>query len=151
MKIVKGDLIALALEGKFDVIVHGCNCFCTMGSGIAKAIKAEFPEAYSADKATKLGSRKKLGTITIATIVRNDYEIAVVNAYTQYRWSGRGRRVDYDALQQAFAEIKHKFTGKRIGYPLIGAGLAGGDWSVISELIETELKGEDHTLVRFVP
>ncbi len=45
MKIIKGDLIKLALDGKFDVIIHGCNCYCTMGAGFAKAIQAEFPEA----------------------------------------------------------------------------------------------------------
>ena len=32
MKEVFGDLIELALVGKFDVIVHGCNCFSTMGN-----------------------------------------------------------------------------------------------------------------------
>lgn len=45
MNIVHGDLIQLALAGQFDVIIHGCNCFCTMGAGIAKAIRQEFPEA----------------------------------------------------------------------------------------------------------
>jgi O-acetyl-ADP-ribose deacetylase (regulator of RNase III) len=39
------------------------------------------------------------------------------------------------------------FAGKRIGYPKIGAGLAGGDWSIIEEIIDRELEGEDHTLV----
>ena len=39
MNIVKGCLIELAVEGNFDVIVHGCNCFNTMGAGIAKQIK----------------------------------------------------------------------------------------------------------------
>jgi O-acetyl-ADP-ribose deacetylase (regulator of RNase III) len=38
----------------------------------------------------------------------------------------------------------------RIGYPAIGAGLAGGDWEVISSIIEEELKGEDHTFVKFI-
>ena len=42
MKTVKGDLIHLALAGEFDVIVHGCNCYCTMGVGIAKTIKQKF-------------------------------------------------------------------------------------------------------------
>ena len=32
---VDGDLIKLAKQGRFDVIVHGCNCFCQMGAGIA--------------------------------------------------------------------------------------------------------------------
>jgi O-acetyl-ADP-ribose deacetylase (regulator of RNase III) len=47
--------------------------------------------------------------------------------------------------------IKQNFSGKRIGYPLIGAGLAGGDWKIISEIIDQELKGEDHTVVIYQP
>jgi O-acetyl-ADP-ribose deacetylase (regulator of RNase III) len=43
MKTIQGDLIRLAREGGFDLIVHGCNCFGTMGAGIAKGIKAAFP------------------------------------------------------------------------------------------------------------
>ena len=49
MKTIKGDLIKLAKEGNFDLIIHGCNCFCTMEAGFDKAIRAEFPEAYEAD------------------------------------------------------------------------------------------------------
>ena len=35
MKVVKGNIFDLAEQGEFDVVVHGCNCFCTMGKGIA--------------------------------------------------------------------------------------------------------------------
>lgn len=34
-KEVDGDLIQLALQGEFDVIAHGVNCFCTQKSGLA--------------------------------------------------------------------------------------------------------------------
>ena len=44
MKTIQGNLIHLAQNGEFDLIVHGCNCFCTMGAGIAKGIKAAFRE-----------------------------------------------------------------------------------------------------------
>jgi O-acetyl-ADP-ribose deacetylase (regulator of RNase III) len=54
MKVVTGDLLKLALEGHFDVIVHGCNCQCAMGAGIALSIKNQFPEAYEADLRTAL-------------------------------------------------------------------------------------------------
>ena len=64
MKVIRGDLVQLALAGKFDVIVHGCNCMCTMGAGIAKQIKQKFPEAYRVDCQTKKGDRSKLGTIS---------------------------------------------------------------------------------------
>jgi len=33
MKTIQGNLIHLAQDGEFDLIVHGCNCFCTMGAG----------------------------------------------------------------------------------------------------------------------
>nr|WP_314489284.1 macro domain-containing protein [uncultured Kingella sp.] len=77
-----GDLIALALAGEFDVIIHGCNCRHTMGAGIAKQIKAQFPAAYAADCATPKGA-SKLGQISSATVDCNGRELIIVNAYTQ--------------------------------------------------------------------
>ena len=149
MKVVTGDLLALALNGKFDVIVHGCNCQCQMGKGIALTIKQRFFEAYEADLKTSKGDRSKLGTISVARIVRPESAFTVVNAYTQFHWRGEGVLADYDALRSAFKEIKRQFAGQRIGYPKIGAGLAKGDWTTIAQIIDEELAGEDHTLVEF--
>jgi len=151
MKTVKGDLIKLAIKGEFDIIIHGCNCFCTMGAGTAKAIKAEFPEAFKADQGTEKGDKSKLGSFTHATTVRNGHSITVINAYTQFNYRGKGLKADYDAIRDVFKELKSQFAGKRFGFPLIGAGLAGGDWEIISEIISEELQGEDFTLVEFAP
>ncbi len=147
MNTEKGDLITLGLEGRFNVIVHGCNCFCTMGGGIARTIQEEFPEAYTADLVTTKGDRNKLGTFSRATVSRNGRELTIVNGYSQYHFQGAGVLVDYDAVRQLFAKIKKEFSGKRIGYPKLGAGLAGGDWQILSAIIDEELTGEDHTLV----
>lgn len=149
MKTIQGNLIHLAQNGEFDVIVHGCNCFCTMGAGIAKSIKAAFPAAFEADLATAKGDRAKLGTCTIAEIDRNGTPLVVLNAYTQFNYRGSGPKVDYDAVCSCFRWIKQQHSTKRIGLPKIGAGLAGGDWSRISAIIEEELAGEDVTLVEF--
>ncbi|WP_254507094.1 macro domain-containing protein [Anatilimnocola floriformis] len=151
MKTVTGDLLALAMAGKFDAIVHGCNCQCTMGKGIALAIKTQFPEAYQADLKTAKGDKDKLGTISTALIERPGAKFTVVNAYTQLNWRGRGVLADYDAIRAAFRQIKATFARQRIGYPKIGAGLAGGDWDVIVAIIDEELAGEDHTVVEFKP
>ncbi len=151
MKTIKGDLIKLALDGEFDVIIHGCNCFCTMGAGIAKSIKAQFPEAFEADLETVKGDKSKLSTYSSSTYNSSDnHEITIINAYTQYHWKGTGNKVDYDAIKSIFSQIKTQFKGKKIGYPLIGAGLGGGDWEVIKDIIDSELIGEDHTLVIFI-
>jgi O-acetyl-ADP-ribose deacetylase (regulator of RNase III) len=149
MKVVKGDLIKKAMDKTFDVIIHGCNCQCAMGAGIAKVIKDQFPEAYEADLNTEKGARDKLGSISYATVIRNDHEITVVNGYTQFHWSGSGVLADYEAIRSVMRHVKDKFSGKKVGYPKIGAGLAGGDWAIISKIIDEELEGEDHTLVEF--
>ena len=76
-------------------------------------------------------------------------QITVVNAYTQFEWWGRGRKADYDAIESCFIHVAEQFPDARIGFPLIGAGLAGGDWTLIEPLIEKALQGLDHTLVLF--
>jgi O-acetyl-ADP-ribose deacetylase (regulator of RNase III) len=151
VKTIEGDLLRLAQAGEFDVIVHGCNCQCAMGAGIAKFIKASFPEAYEADRATPKGERSKMGSISTATVVRGDTTFVVVNGYTQFHYRGHGLKVDYDAIRAVFGHVQVGFSGKRIGYPKIGAGLGGGDWDRIATIIDEELDGEDHTLVVFAP
>lgn len=151
MNTVEGDLISLTLDRSFDVIVHGCNCFCTMGAGVARAIQEEFPEAYAADLVTIKGDRNKLGDYSFATVMRNNHEITIINGYTQFNFQGDSVLVDYQALEKLFKKIKQDYSGKRIGYPKIGAGLAGGDWRRIAKIIDQELAGEDHSLVIYVP
>ena len=118
-----------------------------MSAGIAKAIKTAFPEAYDADARTFPGDRSKLGTISYATVTRNGHAITIVNGYTQFNFKGSGILVDYDALRSVMAAVALLFSGKRIGYPKIGSGLARGDWNTIAAIIDEELHGEDHTLV----
>jgi O-acetyl-ADP-ribose deacetylase (regulator of RNase III) len=147
MRVVTGDLVRMAGEGVFGVVVHGCNCQCVMGKGIAAAIREAFPEAYAADLRTGKGDRGKLGTVSTAAVERAGVRVTVVNAYTQFHWRGKGVLADYEAIRAAFREVKRRFAGERIGYPKIGAGLAGGDWERIAGIIEEELAGEEHVLV----
>lgn len=151
LKILSGNLLTLAMTGHFDVVVHGCNCLNAMGRGIALSVKQQFPEAYAADQATARGDRNKLGTYSYATIHRQDVAFTLVNAYTQYdyRPNPYGINADYDAIQQVMMQIKRDFTGLRVGMPLIGAGLAKGDWLKIQHILLTELEGEDVTIVVF--
>lgn len=99
MQKVKGDLIKLALNGDFDVIVHGCNCFCAMGKGIALTIKKVFPEAFQADLKTIKGDKQKLGHYSSAIVQRNGHQITIINAYTQYNYAGSGIKADYGAIK----------------------------------------------------
>ena len=142
LKYIKGDLVRDA-ERDFDVIGHGCNCYCTMGAGIALAVKNKWPEAYAVDRASVFADKNKLGTYT--KWVGKD--ITIINMYTQWDFKGSDVKADYNAIKNSLRAMKEEFSGKKIGLPLIGAGLAGGDWNVISKIIEEELSGEDVTVV----
>jgi len=149
MKEVNGDLLAKAENGEFDVIIHGCNCFHTMGGGIAYFVKKKWPEAFTADLGTVMGSEDKLGSYSFANVTTENGNLIVINAYTQFGFGTQECDLDYTALSDVFNKIKKDFSGLRFGIPKIGAGLAGGNWDEISAIIEKEMVGEDLTLVIF--
>jgi O-acetyl-ADP-ribose deacetylase (regulator of RNase III) len=160
---VIGNLITMAQQGKFQVIAHGCNCFSTMGAGIAP----QMAKAFGCDKFPleirmgKRGDYNKLGqidwkvnTYTGGTDEFNffEFDLAVVNLYSQYGFGlnhdgGTARPIDYDALRLGLRKINHQFKGRHVGLPQIGCGLAGGDFDVIRGIIQEELKDCKVTVV----
>lgn len=154
MKHVLGNLLDKAEDGEFDVIVQGCNCFNTMGAGIALTIRNRYPQAYEADCKTKRGDRAKLGTYTCAEVGMGIHSFTVVNAYTQYHFGATKENPDlfeYNFFRQVLKQIRADFPGKRIGLPLIGCGYAGGNKERILGIIKEEMNGMDYALVEFVP
>lgn len=140
IKYIKGDLVKD--RNNFDVIAHQCNCFWSFGAGIAAQIKVHIPEAYQADLKTKYGDRNKLGTNSYSETTP-----VVANMYGQYKYTRHEVDTNYDALRKCMQLLKQKFSGKKIGLPLIGAGLAAGDWTIIENIINQELHDEDVTVV----
>lgn len=145
IKRVVGDIIQLAENGEFDVIIQGCNCMNTFGKGLALAIKNNYPDAYVADCKTVKGDVNKLGTITYANVGK----FTIVNAYTQYDYVGPMPRSSVDAIQSCMQQVKQTFSGLRLAYPRVGCGLAGGDWQVVYPIILNALEGEDQTFVDY--
>jgi O-acetyl-ADP-ribose deacetylase (regulator of RNase III) len=166
MKIIKGDLIQLAKQEEFNLIIHGCNCQGVMGSGIARQIRTNFPFAYAAFKEDPRKPEDKLGTILVTEDLQKKLDpfkfgedhLLVINAYTQLTFGRSGQQyVSYDAIRTTMKYVKRLAVTsaaqgnvlRKIAYPKIGAGLGGGDWDVISKIIDEELDGEDHTLVEY--
>lgn len=146
---IKGNLIKLAKEGYFDVIAHGCNCMCNMGSGIAVGMNKNFGVGnYPLEHPNMRGNINKLGQIEFRNFpLTSEKGVYVVNCYSQYFPNKNLRPLDYEALRLCLRKINFTFRGKKIGLPMIGAGLAGGDWNIIKEYISEEFSDCDVTVV----
>lgn len=140
---IKGDLIKLAKEGKFDVISHGCNCQTIMGAGIALEMVNNFDcHTFPLEHKRYKGNYNKLGQVDWDFI--DEHNLFVVNSYTQYN---PGPNLDYEALTLCMRKINSIFKGKKIGLPQIGCGIAGGNWDLVKLIIQEELKDCDVTVV----
>lgn len=159
MKYKIGNIVdALLLNQEIDLFVQGCNCFCHFGGGLAAEVRERIPEAVIADDETEYGSKNKLGTYSVAELEQG----LVINAYTQYHHTDNLNDeiktddgfyyilVNYDAVRSVMKEIYHNYSDKKIGLPLIGAGIACGDWNIIEQIIKEELVDKDVDVTIYV-
>jgi len=137
MRQISGNLLDFP-EG-ITVLCHQANCQATMGSGIAAQIRERYPEAALADRDAWKAKEAKLGLFSSVKI--NDTK-TIVNLYGQYDFK-RGRDTDYEglylAMDRLFGVISEAKDPSKyvIGIPFgMGCGLGGGDWRIVSAMIE---------------
>jgi O-acetyl-ADP-ribose deacetylase (regulator of RNase III) len=128
----KGNLLTMAEQGQFDVVVQGCNCWNTMGGGIAREIRERYPVAAEVDADTVRGDYTKLGNYTQATVPGLfNHQFVIVNAYTQFDMSTGQDVFEYVAFELILRKVARQWGSQRIGLPYIGMGLAHGDPDII--------------------
>jgi O-acetyl-ADP-ribose deacetylase (regulator of RNase III) len=128
-----GDLIKSVTKGH---IVHGCNAKGVMGSGFAKQIKETYPKAY--DKYLEKYNSGKMYLGQLISVKVSD-DLWIHNAITQNNYGNDGQiYVDYEAIDTVFfkLEILLPHEDDDLHFPMIGAGLGGGNWNKIEEIIE---------------
>lgn len=144
---VKGNL----LDSNCDYICHQVNCQGVMGSGIARQIRERWPWVFVSYHACCNRSKNKgespLGEIWGVAIDRDNRDAQwVINMFAQDTFGYTGTRfTSYDAFASCLTKMRDRLpTDKSIGFPKnIGCGLGGGNWKVISALIE-EILGPTH-------
>lgn len=143
VKYVKGDL----LETHCDYICHQVNCQGVMGSGIAKQIREKWPEVF--DEYIRRCNAAPSDNPSFWLLGTPQYvivgDICVINMFSQKDYGYDQRRyTSYDAFWECLVDIACTTSvGKSIGFPKnIGCGLGGGDWNIISTMIEDVL-GKD--------
>ena len=137
-----------------NVIVHGCNAQGVMGSGFAKQVAQLYPACVETYRQQLHYLKQAFPSNVLGQCIQYwvTPDLVIVNAITQQdfgRDAGR-RYVSYKAVAAAFDQLRDMpgLQHGTIHYPQIGAGLGGGDWAVISEIISNrlDLAGINHVL-----
>ena len=138
MNHIKKDI--LTVEEGF--IVHQTNCIGVAG-GLAGAIFKKWPKAGQ-NYRNECDNDGKYWLGRCYTEQLTD-KLTLVNLFGQYNTSHKGRATQYTAFGSALTQLKYiiedieESDGVKINvyFPyLIGCGLGGGDWNIISQMIE---------------
>lgn len=138
IRYVHGDL----LQAEERYIVHGCNAQGVMGSGVAALLRAKEPRVFTEYRKTYTAQKNRL-FLGQTIWVRSD-QYTYINGITQ-EFFGRDPNVvyaDYDAIRKVmqmidrYAVVFPAWKINAVAMPLLGAGLARGDWKIISDIIE---------------
>ena len=142
-------------EEDVTIIIHCCNLYHRMGSGIAGVIAKKCPEAVVADQATVKGDARKLGSFSAAKSEIEGRPVTIVNLYGQMGIGCDGdplnRNAQYDSLYNGLLKFKRslekQITRKKdngedpkvvVGIPYgLASDLAGGSWTVVRAIIDS--------------
>lgn len=140
----QGCVVEAFKTGRYYALLHQANCFNTMNSGVARAIREEFPMAYAADLKTIKGDQFKLGTYSYAAI--NELSGYIINLYGQYNYGRDGSKYTLpDQLEAALAAFGRHFriggeVGLAVCIPRLGCGLGGASWDdEVEPMIQRQL------------
>lgn len=139
----KGNLFDCPGAG---IIAHGCNAQGVMGSGVAYEFRRIYPQAYEKYQRDIQRNGLKLGGISWCFEYVDDTGMLLASAITQEFYGVGGKRyVSYDAIDSCFRDVIAGaiFSNMVIHIPKIGAGLGGGDWDIISNIIEVNAEKQN--------
>ena len=156
-----GNLLEHVTTG---IIVQQVNAQGVMGSGIAKSIREKWPvvfDEYSEhlDLLDQIYPTHSKGDLFLGKMipVQVGPDLWVCNIIGQqfYGKSSLVRFTSYDALDNGFRRLA-KFaplfwdneSACEIHFPTIGCGLGGGDWGIVSAIVNKHLPDHSKTLWR---
>lgn len=138
IKYIKGDLFSTDAPA----ILHGVNCQGVMASGVAKTFKEIYPSSYMKYLAYhQKGRESKSFFNPIGKIVwMKEWDDKItISGHTQNFYGKDGKLyTNYGAVTEVmlYCNLLCLELGiNQIAMPKIGCGLGGGDWNVVSNLI----------------
>lgn len=150
IKIVKGNALRPIVESDTRVIAHVVNNHGRWGAGFSGNLSRKWPvvESYYRNKSRWEKSEFKLGNVQWVYPDFDDETIVVVNMIAQNGIREKNNKVPirYGALETCLEKLDR--GAKAIGpstvhMPMIGAGLAGGDWNKIYSMVKKTMVSQD--------
>jgi O-acetyl-ADP-ribose deacetylase (regulator of RNase III) len=145
LKYVTGDATDPQGDG-IKFIVHCCNNLGIWGAGFVLAVSKRWPKAEAAYRTWDAECRARGETLPLGQVqlVEVEPDIWVFNLIGQ---EGVGPKrdgtppINYHAIHQGLFIVENaaKIVGASVHMPRMGAGLAGGDWNRIEQIIVEEL------------
>lgn len=135
---IKGDVTEPVGDGP-KIIAHCCNDIGVMGAGVALALRRKWPSVWTSYR--KLFENDQMPALGFCQEVLVEEGLTVANIIGQ-RGVGYDSEGDppvrYMALLAGLKSVGITARGKglSIHLPRLGAGLAGGDWDIISKMID---------------
>ena len=129
-KIITGNILDIQ-EG---IICHQVNCQRVAGAGLALQIRTKWPGWYK----DFVSQSANLGAVHLWEAAPS---LTIASLYAQVEY-GRGKiQTNYEALASCFSVLAIGALGSMKDTPIyipygIGCGLAGGDWNIVSGIIE---------------
>ncbi len=137
-----GDATNPVAEGP-KIIVHVCNDVGGWGRGFVVAISKRWPAPERRYRAWHRGEEKQpfaLGEVQFVEVAE-DIRVANLIGQRNLRTVNGVPPVRYEAIRQGLKRValEARRLGASVHMPRIGCGLAGGQWDVVSQIVEEEL------------
>lgn len=142
METVKGNILDIFREAEEAYLLHGVSCQPVLHAGLAKQIITEYPDLLTYHRhILKSSLTSMLGRCSFYQVESEDsfYKTkCIVNLYQQENIGRDKQQIDYKAFENClFYFAASKLRDIPIYIPKnIGCGNAGGDWSIVSKIIE---------------
>lgn len=140
------------LDSTADIIAHQTNCQGVMGSGVAKAIKEQYPRVYEQYRKAYENGLLKLGMCQVVkTNPKGDDNRLIANLCGQDTFGRDNKRyTNYEGIYVAIEKLANycKINDiKSVAFPWkMSSDRGGANWMVICTMIEAAFKDMDITI-----
>jgi len=118
-KIIKNIDLITEIE-KYDVILIGTNCHCSMFNGFQGKVRKKYPQVYYLNYKTKYGDVSKIGS---RVTTRGSTPIFSLCFITRHYNSNKQREpiyLDYEALNKCMETANNEFQGLNVATTVMG-------------------------------